>query len=470
MPSYVIHLAVAKIYLSCHTEENEEEFIQGTIAPDLLEKPQSHYGEATSSPDLEQFKSARGLVTSYDRGYFLHLKTDLLFYQELITPKKISEEIYEDYNRMNRSLMQRYVLEIPEAVRKYVEFREGETVKLHEHMAVDFINTVGNLELEELAGDGEIPYRIGRNVFWMHENLDEYHLEENISIVGRWLEKAAERNHTKAMLLLAALHMWYRYGWEDVEMDCGEPYPLAHYTDAANTQAEKWLLKAAERNSAEAMYLLGELYKKPFGCSFDDSWYPGNVPEHWNKKTAEKWMKKAMENGSRFCEKTRKPEVIQEIIDDTKIMRYEDWDSYYQHIVLESAGEMIRKEEFVTHAMLIKHSYSDRKDLAKKAAGGDGKAGELLTKSYIPVIAGRLYKRCLGQWIPKAVIVNCINSLYEYKEKMDISHFDDQMHYKSRVGKIADDVCIRHLMDEKENETKRSDMGKSFRTGSHHTG
>lgn len=369
MPSYVIHLAVAKLYLSCHTEENQEEFIRGTIAPDLLEKPQSHYGKATSFPNLERFKSARVLMTSYDRGYFLHLKTDMLFYQELITPEKFSEAIYEDYNRMNRSLIQKYKLEIPEAIRKYVKFREDETVKLHEYMAVDFINTVGKLELEESAGDGEIPYRIGRNVFWRYENLDEYYLEDNISVAGSWLKKAAERNHTKAMLLLAVLHMWYMYGWEDIEMDCGEPYPLAHYTDAANTQAEKWLLKAAERNSAEAMYSLGKLYREPFGCSFDDSWYPGHVPEHWNEKTAEKWMKKAMENGSCFCENTRKAEVIQELFDDTKMMRYADWDSYYRHVVLESAEEMIRKEEFVRHAMSIKHSYSERKGFCKESGG-----------------------------------------------------------------------------------------------------
>lgn len=145
MASYMIHLAVAKLYLSRHTEENQEEFIRGTIAPDLLKKPQSHYGEATSSPDLEQFKSVHGLKTGYDRGYFLHLKTDLLFYRELITPEEFSEEIYADYNRMNQSLMQMYGLEIPQEIREYVKFWEDKTVELPEYMVVDFINTVGEL-------------------------------------------------------------------------------------------------------------------------------------------------------------------------------------------------------------------------------------------------------------------------------------------------------------------------------------
>ena len=169
-----------------------------------------------------------------------------------------------------------------------------------------------------------------------------------------------------------------------------------------------------------------------------------------------------MENGSCFCENTRKAEVIQELFDDTKMMRYADWDSYYRHVVLESAEKMIQKEEFVRHAMLIKHSYSERKDLAKKTASGNGKARELLAKSYIPIVASQLYKRYPGQWIPKVVIANCINALYEYKEKMDISHFDDQMYYKSHISKLTDDVCVSHTMEEKENETKRSDTGRSY--------
>lgn len=111
---------------------------------------------------------------------------------------------------------------------------------------------------------------------------------------------------------------------------------------------------------------------------------------------------------------------------------------------------MIRKEEFVRYAMSIKHSHSVRKDLARKAADGDERAEELLVKLYIQVIASRLHKRYPGQWIPKVVIINCINALYEYKEKIDISHFDDQMHYKSHVSKIVDDVCIRYIREGKD--------------------
>ena len=38
MPGYVIHLAVAKKQLEFNKVKNEDEFIKGIIAPDLLKK------------------------------------------------------------------------------------------------------------------------------------------------------------------------------------------------------------------------------------------------------------------------------------------------------------------------------------------------------------------------------------------------------------------------------------------------
>lgn len=56
MPGFVIHLAIAKEYLKRYPEdgEDEEEFYRGVIAPDLLKKPESHYGPSTSDPDFER--------------------------------------------------------------------------------------------------------------------------------------------------------------------------------------------------------------------------------------------------------------------------------------------------------------------------------------------------------------------------------------------------------------------------------
>lgn len=197
------------------------------------------------------------------------------------------------------------------------------------------------------------------------------------------------------------------------------------------------------------MYFLGKLYQRLYGCSCVDDWYLGEVPEHWNEKTAGIWMERAKKNRCLFCENPWESEMVQAFWGYTEMLQYADWDDYYRRGILESSEEMICKEEFVRYAMSVKHSASDRKALAKKAAEGDVRAKGLLAKSYISVIAGRLYQRYPGQWIPKAVPVKCINALYEYIEKMDVSSFDNQLHYKSSISRITDDVCVRHIMEKK---------------------
>ncbi len=56
MPSFLIHIAVAKQYLKKHKEYDEKEFIKGTIAPDLIEdKTKSHYGKESAQSDVKAF-------------------------------------------------------------------------------------------------------------------------------------------------------------------------------------------------------------------------------------------------------------------------------------------------------------------------------------------------------------------------------------------------------------------------------
>ena len=47
MASFSMHLAVAKLYLKNHPEEDVDEFVKGSIEPDLVpynEKGRTHYG------------------------------------------------------------------------------------------------------------------------------------------------------------------------------------------------------------------------------------------------------------------------------------------------------------------------------------------------------------------------------------------------------------------------------------------
>jgi len=69
MAGYVIHLAVAREYIRNFKVKDEEEFIKGTLAPDLLStdtKQLTHYSDTTSSEvNLKKFIDSNTLHTSY---------------------------------------------------------------------------------------------------------------------------------------------------------------------------------------------------------------------------------------------------------------------------------------------------------------------------------------------------------------------------------------------------------------------
>ena len=146
MPSFTIHLAVAKKYLETHKQENEQEFLKGVIAPDLKDKTISHFGEYSSCPNLNRFCKEVGLNSSYNRGYFLHLLTDDLFYNKFL--EQFSKEIYNDYDKINKALIEKYDLQVPNEIKEKVKFEDGSTQILDLENISKFIDTVGNIELE----------------------------------------------------------------------------------------------------------------------------------------------------------------------------------------------------------------------------------------------------------------------------------------------------------------------------------
>ncbi len=149
MPSYTIHLAAALKYLESHTEESREAFLEGAIAPDLLPKPASHYGPSSSSPDLSLFVADKGIAGSYNRGYYFHLYTDKRFYGEFL-PRFISEfskEIYNDYDKLNRAIIEHYGVEIPEKVKDTVGFSEGKTKIIPLEELCEFIDSFTKAEI-----------------------------------------------------------------------------------------------------------------------------------------------------------------------------------------------------------------------------------------------------------------------------------------------------------------------------------
>lgn len=149
MPGYVIHLAIAKKYIEINGIKNEEEFIKGTIEPDILKQQgiDSHYGYS-DNPSIKKFFEEHSLPTDYNRGYLLHLIADYLFYNNFLDNWK--PEIYDDYSILNRDLIERYSIKVPEEVKKDAEFKEGKLSILEYDSVIEFIETTAKIQLEEI--------------------------------------------------------------------------------------------------------------------------------------------------------------------------------------------------------------------------------------------------------------------------------------------------------------------------------
>lgn len=157
MPGFVIHLCIAKEYIRKHKNiENENEFFDGAIYPDTLNKSESHYSPGLSNDtNLYKFLLNQKIDTSFNKGWFLHLLSDCLFYKKYFTEcgKISSELLYNDYDVINKPLKEKYELSyVPKEAEYFFNIeKEGKTVYYHYDKVVDFIDIVSNFDLDKLA-------------------------------------------------------------------------------------------------------------------------------------------------------------------------------------------------------------------------------------------------------------------------------------------------------------------------------
>lgn len=181
MPCLAMHLAVAKEYLKHHPEEKEDEFILGTIAPDINMKDiekyindvsedrnSHHFGENYNTTDMieymqkkvnfEKFFANNDIDTSFKRAYFLHLICDYVFFGEYITHDNVRgmtfDEIrikgFNDYNRITPILINKYKLHIPNEIREIVMgYSDGELEIISEQYVYEFIESMSKINLED---------------------------------------------------------------------------------------------------------------------------------------------------------------------------------------------------------------------------------------------------------------------------------------------------------------------------------
>lgn len=165
MPALTIHLAIAKKYLENHPEEDKESFISGSIAPDFgYDKISNHYGKefdkitcleeyVSSMVDYDEYLKYNKLDTSYNRGFFLHLLTDYIFYYDFLNNNHIKglnlNEIIKigskDFNSIASYIIKKYGLEIPDIAKDIIEYSNDKPKILTKEDIASFIEFMANI-------------------------------------------------------------------------------------------------------------------------------------------------------------------------------------------------------------------------------------------------------------------------------------------------------------------------------------
>ncbi len=180
MPCIAIHLAIAKKYLEKHNE-NKEEFILGTLAPDFsmentnkfikvndVNKNSRHFGSNFHPTSLKEYMKGKtsfklffndnDLTNSFIKGYFLHLLSDYYFFDMCINDERLDglslqdgvKIGYNDYDLITEILINKYNLDIPEIAKDIMSRKGYGKLQILDENRVDiFINNMSNLDLSK---------------------------------------------------------------------------------------------------------------------------------------------------------------------------------------------------------------------------------------------------------------------------------------------------------------------------------
>ena len=152
MASAMIHLVIAKELLNKIEIKNTYDYYLGAIAPDLAkqigkQKSESHFllNSYNDSPNIDVFLSKYPNFKNYDYdiGYFVHLYTDKLWFDEFLenyklegcirlldgsivkaSKEEIKDLLYSDYTNLNIQLIDDYDMDLSLF---YEEYREPKT-------------------------------------------------------------------------------------------------------------------------------------------------------------------------------------------------------------------------------------------------------------------------------------------------------------------------------------------------------
>ena len=152
MAGDVIHLAVGEEYLRMHPGDINDynEFIEGIIYPDsVTDKSLTHYGPKSSQVNLKDFFDDRDIDDDFNKGYFIHLVTDYLFYNKFLSifSKKY---IYNDYDILNKKLEEEFNVKIPLKVKENVHYSSGTAKILNLNETIEFIKNTAKYDISDI--------------------------------------------------------------------------------------------------------------------------------------------------------------------------------------------------------------------------------------------------------------------------------------------------------------------------------
>lgn len=191
MPGFNIHLAIGKRYIEKQKNKkdvikNENSFYNGLVAPDLVnDKKNSHYTTETNKNNLEKYLLGKvrldlylkdnKVETDFEKGVFLHLLTDYLFFNEFFEKEFIKNIDYQDfvrdlyysYEMTNEYLNKKYNIDfsifgdrLEKNIRKNKKEKKLEDSDLKEKKLIfsekdldEFIEKISSINIKELENE-----------------------------------------------------------------------------------------------------------------------------------------------------------------------------------------------------------------------------------------------------------------------------------------------------------------------------
>ncbi len=183
MASLIVHCAVAYEYAKTNVIENMEDFIKGTLFPDIEDKGTRHFSHYVdpketienlyNKVDLNSFVKKFDIGSDFNKGYFLHMLVDYIFYHDYSTQKYFQNHSFEnvlkqfgvEYNKLNKPIYDKYPFSlkyIPKEVKQYFNM---ETLPEPKYMPAedifDIIEYCSNFNLEHWYNEikkGNLPH------------------------------------------------------------------------------------------------------------------------------------------------------------------------------------------------------------------------------------------------------------------------------------------------------------------------